>query len=102
VFGALVKELEEDTLLERHRTLSGNLSKLKGFEEHIHNPTNVKSKEQKLLAYYNLYHHYMWDLHLKGLLSGAPPTQLVKVDGLPGVGKTFVIKCLGNMGRCIK
>ena len=31
-----------------------------------------------------------------------PPTQLVKIEGLPGVGKTFVIMCLCNIARHVK
>ena len=101
-FSALLKKSEQDTLLERDKTLSGTESELKLFEEHIHNPTNVKSKEQKFLVYHNLYYHYLWDLYEKGLLPEPPPTQLVKIEGLPGVGKTFVIMCLRNIARRIK
>ncbi|KAL7537702.1 hypothetical protein ACHAXR_008006, partial [Thalassiosira sp. AJA248-18] len=89
---------------QRQRTIDGNTEheQLELFDEHIYQPRNAKTDGQKFLVYHNLYHHYLRVQHKQGHLHHPPPTQLVKVEGLPGVGKTFIILTLRNIARRIE
>ena len=75
---------------------------LKLFNEKKYNPTKALNDDQKFLIYHNLYYHYLWQRHGEDRRTPPPPTQLVKIEGLPGVGKSFVIMCLRNIARRIK
>ena len=75
---------------------------LKMFEENIHCPENVNTDAQKILVYYQLYHQYRLEQFEKGEIEERSPCQFVRVEGLPGVGKTVVIKTLRNIVRIIK
>ena len=50
----------------------------------------------------NLYYHCVWHPYEHDRVKPLPPSQLVKVEGLPGVGKAFLIMCLCNISRRTK
>ena len=70
-------------------------------------PENAKTNKQKFLVYHNLYHHWVRWTHkhhprqAESMNLHKDKTQLVWIEGLPGVGKTFVILTLRNIVRNI-
>lgn len=71
------------------------------FDIVTHCPENVKSPAQKFLVYHHLYYQYQHFLFNTGQLPSRPPSQCIYVEGLPGVGKTFVINTIRNITRII-
>lgn len=72
------------------------------IDEHIFRPENASTKAQKFLAFHHLHHHYLTHQYETGQREEPPPMQNVFVEGLPGVGKTFVIRTVSNMTKVIK
>ena len=81
------------------------------FQEDIYCPENAKGDMQTFLIYLHLYQHYTWDQYFESQSQGLqqshrdmltpPPSIHVKVQGLPGTGKTFVINTNRNVTRNI-
>lgn len=71
------------------------------FKENIHKPENAKTEAQKFLIFHHWYHEYEFELFKNNLIQEHPPYKFIFVEGLPGVGKTFVIKTLRKIVRRI-
>jgi len=64
-------------------------------EEDVHKPENCKGMAQRMLIFIHLYVHYQW--FENGNMY--PKSHLIKIQGKPGTGKTFVIHTLRNITR---
>ena len=73
------------------------------FNVDIFKPENARTNEQKFIIYYHLYNLYVWKEYFDTNNPELdPPLQShLLVEGLPGTGKTFVIKTIRNMTRQI-
>jgi len=72
------------------------------FQEHIYCPENAVTESQKLLIFHHLLCQkelldYMEAPNKEGLRR--PPDRRVLVEGLPGVGKSWITKTLRNINR---
>ncbi len=70
------------------------------FEVSTHYPKKASTNGQKFLVFHHLYYEYQLFLFNSGWQQTRPPSQFVYVEGLPGIGKTFVINTIWNM-TCI-
>jgi hypothetical protein len=64
-------------------------------------PRICTANGQKLLVFHHLYYQCQLFLFNFGQLQIRPPSQFVYVEGLPGIGKTFVINTIWKMTRII-
>ena len=73
------------------------------FDTDMFKPENARTTEQRFIIYHHLYHLYSWKQYLESNdPECVPPLQsYTLIEGLPGTGKTFVIKTLRNMTRLI-
>ncbi len=71
------------------------------FELSTHSPEKASTNGQKFLFFHHLRYKYQLFLFNSGRLQTRPPSQFVYVEGLRGVGKTFVINTIWNMTRII-
>ena len=74
---------------------------LKLLNEELHRPENAKTDAQKFVVYHHLYWQRVWYLFRNREIDIVPPMQTIYVEGLPGVGKTFVINTLRNIIKII-
>ena len=74
---------------------------LKLLQEELHRPENAKTDAQKFIIYHHLYWQRQWYLFQNRLINIIPPMQTIYVEGLPGVGKTFLINTLRNIIKII-
>jgi hypothetical protein len=74
---------------------------VKLLNEELYRPENAKTDGQKFLIYHHLYWQYIWYQHRNGQYENVPPMQTIYVEGLPGVGKTFLINTLRNICKNI-
>ena len=65
------------------------------IEYEKYNPTNIKSKSQKIIIFNHIYQHYIF----QNINSNEeiPPSMNVKIQGLPGTGKTFIANTIRNI-----
>ena len=73
------------------------------IDPHLFKPENAKSEDQKFLIFHHLYHQYLLlnYLHLDNAHAKRPAQQTVLVEGLPGVGKSFITNTLRNITRLL-
>jgi hypothetical protein len=73
------------------------------FETDMFKPENARTTEQRFIIYHHMYNLYRWKQYLESNdPECVPPLQsYTLIEGLPGTGKTFVIKTLRNMTRQI-
>lgn len=75
------------------------------IDPELFSPENAKTEDQKFLIYHHLYHQYrlLEYLHNKNNEGNQniakPQQQTVLVEGLPGVGKSFITNTLRNITR---
>ena len=68
-------------------------SKITTIQYEKYNPTNIKSKSQKLIIFNHIYQHYMFqNINSNEEIS---PSMNVNIQGLPGTGKN--IHCKYNL-----
>ena len=70
-------------------------SKMTTIQYAKYNPTNIKSKSQKMIIFNHIYQHYIF----QNINSNEeiPPSMNVKIQGLPGTGKTFIANKIRNI-----
>ena len=82
------------------------------IKESHYRPEKAKGDAQKLLVFVHLYQHYLWKEYEEkvriandddddGMDIDIPPSLLVKVQGKPGTGKSFVANTVKNITRTI-
>ncbi|EJK61395.1 hypothetical protein THAOC_18129 [Thalassiosira oceanica] len=73
------------------------------IDPELFKPENAKSDDQKFLIYHHLYHQYrLLDyIHKRSPTAKRPAQQTVLVEGLPGVGKSFITNTLRNITRLL-
>ena len=72
------------------KELIDDCSKMVTIQYEKYNPTNVKSKSQKMIIFNNLYHHYIF--HNINGNDQIPPSMHLKIQGLPGIEKNIHYK----------
>ena len=65
----------------------------------IFNPEAQMTDAQQFIVNHHLYHLREWHLYYSEQTDTPPPSQLILVEGLPGVGKSFMIKVIRNITR---
>ena len=96
----LAEKSESYYSLKNANIVAGNEDSLLMVEEHIHRPENCKSEYQQLIVCHHLLRHYELEKYQEDQTNKTcPPCAFVLVEGLPGVGKTFVTKTLQNITR---
>ena len=70
-------------------------SKITKIKYEKYNPTNIKSKSQKIIIFNHIYQHYIF----QNINSNEeiPPSMNVKIQDLPGTGKTFIANTIRNI-----
>ena len=65
------------------------------IEEHIYNPENTITESQKNIIFNHIYQHYIF--HISKDKHECPVSMTVKIQGLPGTGKTFIANTIRNI-----
>ena len=70
-------------------------SKMLLIEENIYNPENTITESQKIIIFNHIYQHYKF--HISKDKHECPVSMTVKIQGLPGTGKTFIANTIRNI-----
>ena len=78
-----------------HKDAFVDSSKMTTIQYEKYNPTNIKSKSRKMVIFNHIYQHYIF----QNINSNEeiPPSMNVKIQGLPGTGKTFIANTIRNI-----
>ena len=83
------------------------------INESLYRPEKAKGDAQKLLVFVHLYQHYLWKQYEDNVKKAIdhddddcndidiPPSLLIKVQGKPGTGKSFVANTVKNITRTV-
>ena len=85
----------------RNEILNSNDDELQLFDTEMFKPENARTSEQRFIIFHHMHNLYLWKQYLDANdTESEPPVQsYTLIEGLPGTGKTFVIKTLRNMTR---
>ncbi len=86
------KKYYEEQMINYNQSHEGIQVQL--LHEDLHHPENAKTDAQRFIIYHHLYWQWIWSLFRNGEINEIPPMQKNYVEGVPGVGKTFVINTL--------
>ena len=64
------------------------------IEEHLYNPENTVIDSQKNIIFNHIYQHYVF--HIVKNIDDNPVSMNVKIQRLPGTGKTFITNTIRN------
>ena len=70
-------------------------SKMTTVQYEKYNSKNIKSKSQKIIIFDHLYQHYIF--HNINSNEEIPSSMNVKIQDLPGKGKTFIVNTIRNI-----
>ena len=65
------------------------------IEENIYNPENSITESQINVIFNHIYQHYLF--HISKDKDESPASMTVKIQGLPGTGKTFIVNTIRNI-----
>ena len=65
------------------------------IEEHLYNPENTITNSPKNIIFNHIYQHYVF--HIIKKIDDNPVSMSVKIQGLPGTGKTFIANTIRNI-----
>ena len=65
------------------------------IEEELYNPENTITDSQKIIIFNHIYQHYIF--HISNAKDENPTSITVKIQGLPGTGKSFIANTIRNI-----